>query len=157
LKPIRVAKFSIGAVKEGKLVGVAICMRPAARALDDGKTIEVCRVVTYPKEHENFVKGACSFLYGACARISREMGFAKIQSYILETEPGESIRGAGWVLEKVGCGGSPQGKRTNRPNGHEITPVTFSKKKRWAKQLGDKKPASSVPAGVVEDDEAEVA
>jgi hypothetical protein len=131
-------------------------MKPASRALDDGKTIEVCRVATYDKGHEKFVKGACSFLYGACARIAREMGFDKIQTYTLETEPGESMRGAGWTLEKVNCGGTPQGKRTNRPNGHEVTPVTFMKKQRWARQFGNKQPVSSVPVEAGED-EADVA
>jgi hypothetical protein len=152
LKPIQVAKFSIGAVKGSRLIGVAICMRPASRVLDDGKTIEVCRVATYDKEHENFVKGACSFLYGACAKVSREMGFEKIQTYILETEPGMSLRGAGWTLEKTKCGGTAQGKRTNRPNGHEVTPVTFMKKQRWARQFGNKQPVSSVPVQVTEDE-----
>jgi hypothetical protein len=126
-KPIRVAKFSIGASKDGKLVGAAICMRPACPSLDDGTVIEVCRLVTDGTDN------ACSLLYGACARISKEMGFRKIQTYILDSEPGTSLKAAGWALEKTGCGGTPQGKRTNRPNGHEVTPVTFMTKQRWAK------------------------
>jgi hypothetical protein len=128
-KPIRVAKFSIGCSKEGKLVGAAICMRPACMALDDGLTLEVCRLVT------NGTDNVCSLLYSACTRIAKTMGYRKIQTYILETEPGTSLRAAGWVLEKTGCGGTPQGKRTNRPNGHEITPITFMKKQRWGKLL----------------------
>lgn len=126
-KPIRVAKFSIGASKEGKLVGVAICMRPACPALDDGTVVEVCRLATDGTDN------ACSLLYATCAKIAKLMGYAKITTYILESEPGTSLKAAGWVLEKTGCGGTPQGKRTNRPNGHEITPVTFMKKQRWAK------------------------
>jgi hypothetical protein len=153
LKPIRVAKFSIGAMLEGKLVGTATCMRPASRALDDGKTIEVCRMaVVDDKEHAvdrtgtEHANSFCSFLYGACARIAREMGFTKIMTYILEDEPGISLRGAGWTLEKHNCGGTAQGLRTNRPNGHEVTPVTFMKKQRWAKVLqpqANKKAATS--------------
>jgi hypothetical protein len=128
-KPIRVAKFSIGASKDGRLCGAAICMRPACRALDDGLTIEVCRLVTDGTDN------ACSLLYSTCAKIAKLMGYHRIQTYILETEPGTSLKAAGWVLEKRDCGGSPQGMRKGRPNGHKITPVTFMKKQRWAKLL----------------------
>jgi hypothetical protein len=126
-KPIRVAKWSIGCEENGVLIGAAICMRPACIALDDGKTIEVARLVTDGTLH------ACSMLYGACARIARDMGFEKIQTYILDSEPGTSLRASGWDLEKVECGGTAQGYRTNRPNGHEITDVTLLTKQRWAK------------------------
>lgn len=147
--PIRVAKFSIGAMIGDKLIGAAICMRPASRALDDGKTIEVARVaVEEPTDGPTDPRrNCCSFLYSACARISREMGFFKIQSYILQDEPGMTLRGAGWVCERTNCGGTKQGLRKNRPNGHKITPVTLKKKQRWAKILNtqaDKKAASSV-------------
>jgi hypothetical protein len=128
-KPIRVAKFSIGAEKDGRLCGAAICMRPACRALEDGKTLEVCRLVT------DGTKNACSFLYSACANAAKAMGYTRIQSYILDTETGTSLKAAGWFLDKRGCGGTPQGKRTDRPNGHEITQVTFVKKQRWVRIL----------------------
>lgn len=128
-KPIRVHKFSIGASKDGRLCGAAICMRPACRALDDGLTLEVCRLVTDGTDN------ACSLLYAACTRIAKNMGFRKIQSYILDSEPGTSLKASGWVCEKTGCGGTPQGKRTNRPNGHEVSPITFATKQRWAKLL----------------------
>jgi hypothetical protein len=104
-------------------------MRPAARSLDDGTVIEVARLVSDGTDN------ACSLLYATCAKIAKLMGYLKIQTYILETEPGISLRGAGWTLEKTGCGGTPQGKRTNRPNGHEVNDVTFMKKQRWAKLL----------------------
>ena len=128
-KPIRVAKFSIGCEENGVLVGCAILMRPACRSLDDGKTIEVCRLAT------DGTPNACSMLYGASSRVAKEMGYEKIITYILATEPGTSLKAIGWVMEKADCGGTPQGKRTNRPNGHYITPVTFMKKQRWGKIL----------------------
>jgi hypothetical protein len=127
--PIRIAKFSIGATKDGVLCGAAICMRPACRALDDGKTIEVCRLVT------DGTANACSLLYSTCAKIAKLMGYSKIQTYILDSEPGTSLKATGWVCEKTGCGGTPQGKRTNRPNGHEVSAITFAKKQRWARLL----------------------
>jgi hypothetical protein len=127
--PIRVAKFSIGASKDGVMVGAAICMRPACPSLDDGTVVEVCRLVTDGTDN------ACSLLYSTCAKIAKLMGYARIQTYILDSEPGTSLKAAGWVCEKTGCGGTPQGMRTNRPNGHEVTPITFEKKQRWAKLL----------------------
>jgi hypothetical protein len=128
-KPIRIAKFSIGVEKDGVMVGCAICMRPACRSLDDGYTIEVCRVATDGTDN------ACSMLYSACARAGKALGYRKIQTYILQSESGTSLRATGWVCEAVNCGGTPQGKRTGRPRGHEITEVTFMKKTRWAKML----------------------
>jgi hypothetical protein len=126
-KPLRVAKFAIGCESDGVLVGAAICFRPASRALDDGRTLEVSRLVTDGTEN------ACSKLYGACAEIAKAMGFSKIQTYILDTEPGTSLRGSGWSLEASGCGGSPQGMRTNRPNGHELSLINLMTKQRWVK------------------------
>jgi hypothetical protein len=37
-------------------------------------------------------------------------------------------------------GGTPQGMRTNRPNGHVITAVTFETKHHWAKMLPARNP-----------------
>jgi hypothetical protein len=40
-------KFALGAMNDvGQLVGVAVCGRPIARHLDDGRTLEVLRVCT---------------------------------------------------------------------------------------------------------------
>ena len=39
-------KFSFGVFAGSDLVGVAICGRPVARMLDDGKTLEVTRTAT---------------------------------------------------------------------------------------------------------------
>jgi hypothetical protein len=45
-KPTVGHKFSVGLEVDGALRGVAIAGRPVARALDDGKTIEILRVCT---------------------------------------------------------------------------------------------------------------
>jgi hypothetical protein len=117
-KPIRVAKFSIGAMNDrGELGGAAICMRPATQAHDDGFTIEVCRLVT-DKSKETRDACVCSMLYMACARIAADMGYVKIQTYILDDEPGTSLRGAGWRLEKTGCGGTPRSTRRGKDVTH---------------------------------------
>ena len=107
-------KFCIGAVDEkGKLRGVAITGRPVSRYLDNGTTAEITRLCT-----DGF-KNACSFLYAACARIAKEMGYTKIITYILITENGASLKAAGWSEQGVCGGGNWNVKsrpRNNSPN-----------------------------------------
>lgn len=99
-KPVTGHKFSIGCTENGELVGVAIVGRPVSRYLDDGLTLEVNRLCTTGS------KNACSFLYAAAARAAKAMGYRKIITYTLDTEPGISLKAAGWV-----CAGIAGGKR----------------------------------------------
>lgn len=95
---VRGCKFCIGAADDnGTLHGVAIVGRPVSRYLDNGRTAEVTRLCT------DGYRNACSFLYGACARIARQMGYAALLTYILETEDGASLRTSGWTDKGV-CG-----------------------------------------------------
>lgn len=82
--------FSIGAALDGKIIGIAIVGRPVARGRDDGVTAEVTRLCT------DGTKNACSFLYGAAARAAFALGFKRIGTYILASEPGTSLTAAGW-------------------------------------------------------------
>lgn len=88
--PPRGHKFSIGAVSDACLVGVVIVGRPVARGRDDGLTLEVTRLCTIG--HAN----ACSFLYGRAARAAFALGYQRIGTYILRSEPGTSLVAAGW-------------------------------------------------------------
>ena len=97
--PVVGHKFSIGCSNGEEIVGVAIVGRPVSRHLDDGWTLEVNRLCT------DGTPNACSMLYGAAARIAKEMGYEKIITYILESEPGTSLRAAGWT-----CCGKAGGK-----------------------------------------------
>lgn len=106
-KPVVGHLFSIGAAKDGKIVGVAIVGRPVARMRDDGETAEVTRLCT------DGTRNACSFLYGACARAAFALGFKRIGTYILATEPGTSLAAANWRLVGQTSGGS--WSRGNRP------------------------------------------
>ena len=92
-------KFCIGAYQNDKLIGVAIVGRPVSRYLDDGKTLEVTRLCT------DGTKNACSFLYGASAKVAKKNGYRKIQTYILQSESGTSLIASGWILEKENAGG----------------------------------------------------
>src|SRR5262249_35162865 len=85
-KPVVGHLFSIGAVDGNDVVvGVVIVGRPVSRMRDDGVTAEVTRLCT------DGTKNACSFLYGAAARAAFALGFRRIGTYILATEPGTSL------------------------------------------------------------------
>lgn len=98
-------KFSIGVAADDKIVGVAMVGRPVARMLDNGTTLEVVRLAT------DGTANACSMLYAASWRAARAMGYAKLVTYILNTEPGTSLRAAGWK-----CIGEAGGGKWSRPS-----------------------------------------
>ena len=106
-KPTTGHKFSIGLSNGEKIVGVAIVGRPVSRHLDDGWTLEVNRLCT------DGTKNACSMLYAAAWRAAKAMGYKRLITYILETEPGTSLRAAGWKL--VGKAGGKIWTGTRRP------------------------------------------
>lgn len=76
--------------EESTLHGVAIVGRPVARGASDGWTVEVIRVAT------DGTPNACSMLYGACWRAARALGWRKLITYTLDSEPGTSLVAAGW-------------------------------------------------------------
>jgi len=123
-KPVVGHRFSVGVIQGPFLVGAAIVGRPVARAVDQRNTIEVTRLVT------DGTKNACSILYAACARAGRELGYTKIQTYILETEPGTSLRAAGWEKEADTAGGS-----WDTPSRPRQSAFPLMGKQRWAKKL----------------------
>ena len=89
-KPVMGHLFSIGAAAADHIVGIAIIGRPVARMRDDGVTAEITRLAT------DGTRNACSFLYGASARAAFALGFKRIGTYILASEPGTSLTAAGW-------------------------------------------------------------
>ena len=117
-------KFRVGAALDGRLVGVVQVGRPVARALCDGETLEVLRLCTDGTPH------VCSFLYGVAARVARELGYKKIITYILDTEPGTSLLAAGWHKEA-----DIRGKSWDCPSRPRQTKAPTCDKQRWAKQL----------------------
>jgi hypothetical protein len=122
-KPVVGHRFSIGVETDGRLAGACIVGRPVARAVDPYRVFEVTRLVT------DGTKNACSILYAAAARAADAMGADKIQTYILASEPGTSLRASGWEPEAVTSGRdwncpSRKGRRTDQP---------MEDKTRWAK------------------------
>lgn len=131
-------KFAIGCQVGGVLVGVSVVGRPISRHMDDGRTLEVTRLCT------DGTKNACSFLYSRSAKIAKDMGYAKIITYILETESGTSLKASNWHLETADAGGG-NWSCPSRPRTLEITQMSLiegkevkyptCKKQRWAKDL----------------------
>lgn len=81
-KPVQGHKFSLAVVDDNNNIrGVAIVGRPVSRILDDGWTLEVARLAT------DGCPNACSALYAASWRVAKAMGYHKIGTYILDTEP----------------------------------------------------------------------
>jgi len=122
--PVHRDKFRVACADNGVIVGVANVGRPVSRCLCDGKTLEVLRLCTTGE------KDVCSFLYSRCARIAKEMGYSKIITYILESEPGTSLKAAGWHKEA-----DIKGHTWNTPSRPRQTTAPTCDKQRWAKDL----------------------
>lgn len=92
--------FQVALSDGEKIVGVGVVGRPVSRHLNDGFTMEVTRLCT------DGTKNACSMLYSACWRIAKSMGYRRLITYILKSEPGTSLIAAGWKLIGERGGGS---------------------------------------------------
>lgn len=126
-KPATGHRFSLGCEDATGLHGAAICGRPVARGCDPYRTLEVTRLVT------DGTKNACSILYAAAARVAREMGFVKIQTYILQNESGHSLLVSGWLWEADTTGGDWNHSKANA--GTRRTDQPMEPKSRWGKLL----------------------
>lgn len=130
-KPAVGHRFSMGAFCCDRLVGVVIVGRPVARHTDQRRCVEVTRLAT------DGTHNACSILYGAAARAAKALGYERIQTFILDTEPGTSLRASGWVNE--GAAGGGQWLNTGFNEGalfnlnRDDQPICG--KTRWAKTL----------------------
>lgn len=113
-------KFSIGASNGKEIVGVAIVGRPVGRYLDDGWTLEVNRLCT------DGSRNACSMLYAAAWRATRAMGYKRLITYILDTEPGTSLKAAGWK-----CVGQAGGLRWTGKRRPQVDLYPAQMKIRW--------------------------
>lgn len=92
--PPRGYKFAVGIMHNDELVGVATAGRPVARAFDARTCLEVNRTCT------DGTRNANSMLYGAARRAGVAMGYTRIISYTEDGESGDSLRAAGFRVDK---------------------------------------------------------
>jgi hypothetical protein len=116
-------RFSVGAMLpspdgHGRLVGVAVVGRPLGGAHQD-RWVEVTRLCS------DGTPNVCSFLYGAAARAAFALGFTRIQTYILRDEPGTSLKGAGWLFDRMS---HPSGWHKR---GRPLAPHLRDRKQLW--------------------------
>lgn len=124
-KPVVGHRFSIAAWDGDELRGVAVIGRPVARMTDQRRIVEVTRLCT------DGTKNACSALYAAAARIAREMGYDLIQTFILASESGVSLKASGWEYAGPSAGGD-----WNRPSrGNRRVDQPMEPKVKWWKRL----------------------
>jgi hypothetical protein len=145
-QPSQGHRFSLGVMdNEGVLHGAAIIGRPVARLAGSPRDVlEVVRLVT------DGTRNACSILYAAAARAGLAMGYRRIQTYILDEEPGTTLVAAGWGCEGEAGGGQwkhtdGRPRRTDQPTGA---------KTRWAKTLATR-PDLTAPPKKVSDPQSE--
>ena len=81
---------------------------------------------------KQMINNACSMLYGACARIAKDMGYRKVITYILLSENGASLKASNFVCEGEAGGEMWTGKRSGRDNG-----VPKERKTRWSKTFSE--------------------
>lgn len=91
-KPPQGYVFAIGVNDGEKVVGVITVGRPVARGNQDGWTAEVTRCCT------DGTKNAASMLYAAAWRAARAIGYRRLITYTLKSEPGTSLKAAGWKV-----------------------------------------------------------
>ena len=119
------ALFAVGLSDEfNKLVGVSIIGRPVARKSNDGFTAEITRLCTLG--HKN----ACSMLYGASQRASRNLGYKRLITFTLNEEFGSSLKASNFKLVGTTRGGS-----WSSPSRPRIDKHPLGKKKKWEKIL----------------------
>lgn len=114
------AIFAVGLATE-EVVGVVIVGLPVAAANRDDFTAEVSRLCV-----AEGVANGCSMLYAAAWRAARGMGYRKLITYTLATEPGTSLRAAGWrVLHQT------KGGTWNRPSRPRVDKHPLQAKLCW--------------------------
>lgn len=104
----------------GGLLGVVVVGRPIAKALDDGYTAEITRLCTRGR------KNACSKLYAAARRAAFAMGYERILTYTLESEPGTSLKATGFIAVAV-----TKAESWDRPGRRRVDAGPICPKVRW--------------------------
>lgn len=113
-------KYGIACNDGEQVRGVITVGRPVSRRLDNGYTLEVTRCAT------DGAKNASSLLYGAAWRAARALGFRRLITYTLVSEPGTSLRAAGW--KEIG---TTTGRSWNVPSRPRVDKHPLGQKTLW--------------------------
>lgn len=126
------SRFALAVADEGGQVrGVAIVGLPVARMYcppHDYWTAEVRRVCTDGCEN------ACSMLYAAAWRAARNIGYKRLITYTLISEPGASLRGAGWRRVAL-CRGRSWSTPSRRRGQHLVEAID-----KWRWEISEARP-----------------
>lgn len=109
--------------EEGCCLGVGIAGTPP-RVWNGTGRIVVSRVAT------NGASNACSAIYGALCRAAKALGYREVWTYTLPSEPGTSLRAAGFTAAGFTSGGTH-----DRPSRARNAPVRAEPKQRWVRML----------------------
>ena len=112
-------KFGIAVNDGSQVVGVITVGRPVARNLDDTWTLEVTRCCT------DGTPNTASMLYSAAWRAAKALGYKRLITYTLQSEPGSSLKAAGWKALYETSGGSWSCKSRPRIDKHPTEPKTL--------------------------------
>lgn len=120
--PVSFQKFSLGCFDTPEpdripvpardhLAGVVVAHRPASRHLDDRHyTLEISRLCT------DGTRMAASKLIAHAARAAFAMGYVRLVTYTLLTEPATCLKAAGWRLDGFTAAKSWDSGSRARPN-----------------------------------------
>lgn len=123
-----------GAIRNGPsddgVIGVVMVGRPVAKAFDQTKVVEVNRLCIREDIADGLQWNACSMAYGWAAREAKRHGAHRIITYTLVTEPGTSLRAAGWIPEA-----RVRGRSWNTPSRPREDRLEIVDKIRWGRTL----------------------
>lgn len=135
--PLPSARLSVALIDHyGVVHGVAVAGIPKARSLMDRGTMEINRVGT------DGIRNGCSMLYAAITRACRALGYSRLVTYTLASEPGTSLKASGWTAVADSPGGSwSRGRQACRVDTHDTGP-----KVRWEIHLAPPCPILQWPS-----------
>lgn len=127
--PLQAVNQMVAAVVDdsGAIRGVGIAEIHKAPGLNDGYTAEISRVCT------DGVHNGCTLLYGALRRALVALGWKRIITYTLESEPGTGPRAAGFrrVAKVKGRDWNTGNKRLRWLPGMGAAPFEVVDRVRW--------------------------
>lgn len=118
-------KFSLGLSDGSKLIGAITAGRPVSRIMDDTLTLEVTRCCV-----KEIYKNGVSKLYSHVCRVAKAMGYKRVITYTLVSEPGTSMQAANFSLMRKSRGGSWSSKLRKRIDKHPTT-----EKNLWVRDI----------------------